>query len=206
MRFDDMLATVLAQAADRPDRQAARWRQLVDLLAQGRSEAAAGSGEAAAYAWLRVTSKFTVEVLRDGRNWCATVRQSHSNHPSLIYFQSVGTGAGWPAALGALLDLALLSEQCLDDSSLVGAAVLLRAEGTGMARELAGVIGLEPLSAQRDEPQLAQAAAQLKSSGYAIRPQVEFAVMAEQRAEYRACVEALADHLGKPTAPLVRQQ
>jgi hypothetical protein len=147
-----------------------------------------------------------VEVLRDGRNWCATVRQSHSNHPSLIYFQSVGTGAGWPAALGALLDLALLSEQCLDDSSLVGAAVLLRAEGTGMARELAGVIGLEPLSAQRDEPQLAQAAAQLKSSGYAIRPQVEFAVMAEQRAEYRACVEALADHLGKPTAPLVRQQ
>ena len=28
MRYDDMLATVLALAADRPDRQAARWRQL----------------------------------------------------------------------------------------------------------------------------------------------------------------------------------
>jgi His Kinase A (phospho-acceptor) domain len=54
MRFDDMIATVLAQAADRPDRQAARWRQLVDLLAQRRPEAAeAGESEAAAYAWLR---------------------------------------------------------------------------------------------------------------------------------------------------------
>jgi hypothetical protein len=30
--------------------------------------------------------------------------------------------------------------------------------------------------------------------------------MAEQRANYLSCVEALADHLGKPTAPLVRQQ
>src|SRR3954453_14189866 len=48
------------------------------------------------------------EGLREGRDWCATVRQSHCNHPSLIYFQSVGTGAGWPAALGAFLDIALL--------------------------------------------------------------------------------------------------
>jgi len=36
MRFDDMIATVLAQPADRLDRQAAQWRQLVDLLAQRR--------------------------------------------------------------------------------------------------------------------------------------------------------------------------
>jgi len=53
MRYDDMLATVLAQAADRPDRQAARWRQLVDLLAQRRPGADAGHNEAAAYTWLR---------------------------------------------------------------------------------------------------------------------------------------------------------
>ncbi len=39
MRFDDMIATVLAQPADRPDRRTAQWRQLVDLLAQRRSEA-----------------------------------------------------------------------------------------------------------------------------------------------------------------------
>jgi len=39
MRFDDTIATVLAQPADRPDRWAAQWRQLVDLLAQRRAEA-----------------------------------------------------------------------------------------------------------------------------------------------------------------------
>ena len=33
-----MIATVLAQPADRPDRRAAQWRQLVDLLAQRRPE------------------------------------------------------------------------------------------------------------------------------------------------------------------------
>jgi signal transduction histidine kinase len=52
MRFDDMIATVLAQPCDRPDRLVARWRQLVDLLAQRRS----GGGEAGtkqAYALLR---------------------------------------------------------------------------------------------------------------------------------------------------------
>ncbi|HEX8640318.1 MAG TPA: HAMP domain-containing sensor histidine kinase [Allosphingosinicella sp.] len=37
MRFDDMIATVLAQPADRPDRRSAQWRQLVDLLAQPRA-------------------------------------------------------------------------------------------------------------------------------------------------------------------------
>ncbi|HYD11775.1 MAG TPA: histidine kinase dimerization/phospho-acceptor domain-containing protein [Allosphingosinicella sp.] len=52
MRFDDMLATVLGQAADRPDRCTARWRQLVDLLAQQRS-GIGGEQEEAAYAWLR---------------------------------------------------------------------------------------------------------------------------------------------------------
>jgi signal transduction histidine kinase len=34
MRFDDRIATVLSMPADRADRTAARWRQLVDLLAQ----------------------------------------------------------------------------------------------------------------------------------------------------------------------------
>jgi signal transduction histidine kinase len=52
MRYDDMIATVLAQPADRPDRRAAQWRQLVDLLAQPRSEA--GGGERSrAFVYLR---------------------------------------------------------------------------------------------------------------------------------------------------------
>jgi ion channel len=145
------------------------------------------------------------QVLRDGRDWCAIVRQSHSNHPSLIYFQSVGTGSGWPAMLGALLDLALLSERCLDDQSLRGAAVLLREEGTRMARELADVVGAHARDVTGDQPELRQAAEQLRSSDYSIRDDADFAAIAEQRAEYRSCVDALADHLGKPTAVLVRQ-
>ncbi|MFL6858852.1 MAG: histidine kinase dimerization/phospho-acceptor domain-containing protein [Allosphingosinicella sp.] len=47
MRFDDMIATVLAQREDGPSALAAKWRQLVDLLAQRRGEA---PGEA--LAWL----------------------------------------------------------------------------------------------------------------------------------------------------------
>jgi signal transduction histidine kinase len=38
MRFDDTIATVLAQPADTPERWAAQWRQLVDLLAQRRTD------------------------------------------------------------------------------------------------------------------------------------------------------------------------
>ena len=145
------------------------------------------------------------QVLLDGRDWCATVRQSHANHPSLIYFQSVGTGSGWPAALGALLDFALLSEQCLDDQSLSGAAMLLREEGTRMARGLAEVINLRPSEVTSDEPELRQAAEQLRSAGYAIRSDADFQAIAGQRMVYRSCVDALARHLGKRTAVLVRQ-
>jgi hypothetical protein len=145
-----------------------------------------------------------VHVLRDGRDWCATVRQSHSNHPSLIYFQSVGTGSGWPAALGALLDLALLSELLLDEPPLRGAAVLLRDEGTRMARELAGMVNLQPVDVASDEPELRQAADRLRSGGYTISD-IDFSAIAQQRKQYRSCVEALARHLGKPTAVLVRQ-
>jgi hypothetical protein len=146
-----------------------------------------------------------VHVIREGRDWCATVRQSHSNHPSLIYFQSVGTGAGWPAALGALLDVALLSEHCLNDERLRGAAVLLRDEGTRMARELAAMIGVRPSDVAPDAEELKQAGEQLRSSGYDIREDADLAVVSQQRAAYRSCVEALADHLGKPAAMLVRQ-
>jgi hypothetical protein len=145
------------------------------------------------------------EVLIDGRNWCATVRQSHSNHPSLIYFQSVSTGSGWPAALGTLLDLALLTEQALDEKDLTGRALLLREEASAMARELAAVIGLQPTPAHGEEPELRQAADRLRGSGYPVRDNVDFASMATHRAQYLAWVKALADHLGKPAATLVRQ-
>ena len=145
------------------------------------------------------------DTLMEGRNWIATVRQSHSSHPTLIYFQSLGTGAGWPAALGAIMDVALLAEHCIDNDDLYGPAVLLRNEGLRMARDLAHMAHLKPKQVGNDGAELKQASNRLATSGYPLRKDPDFGVMAAQRAEYRAYVDALADHLGKPTAVLVRQ-
>jgi signal transduction histidine kinase len=84
MRFDDMIATVLTQPADRPDRQAARWRQLVDLLARRRPETGnAGENEAAAYAWLRETrSAIDPEIRRQSARTLA----SRAVDPELVAF------------------------------------------------------------------------------------------------------------------------
>ncbi|MEA3060202.1 MAG: hypothetical protein QOF05_15 [Sphingomonadales bacterium] len=144
-------------------------------------------------------------TLREARDWCATVRQSHSAHPSLIYFSSVSTGAGWPAALGAMLDLALICENLIDDDRLYGPAILLREEGARMARELALIVGLEPVQTSGDETVLSQVAARLATSGYPLRANPNLGAMAKQRAEYMSCVEALAQHLGRPTGVLIRQ-
>ena len=146
------------------------------------------------------------ELLEEGRNWCATVRQSHSTHPSLIYFQSIGTGSGWPAALGAMLDMALLFELCIDQRDLFGPAILLREEGTRMARELAMVISLKPKDiAPHAERELREAAERIAQCGYPLRDEPDFAKMAERRAKFQSCVDALAEHLGKPTAMLIRR-
>lgn len=156
------------------------------------------------YSALRNTQTLRT-VLEDARTWCATVRQSHSSHPSLVYFQSIGTGSGWPAALGAALDLALIAEHLIDDDSLYGPAVLMREEGARMARELALIIGVKPKQAPTATAELDQLAKRLSTSGYPLRSNPNLQAMATQRAEHMSCVAALADHLGKPTAVLVRQ-
>jgi hypothetical protein len=145
------------------------------------------------------------KVLEEARTWCATVRQSHSSHPSLIYFQSVATGSGWPAALGAVLDMALFSEHLVDDDRLYGPAVLLREEGARMARELAETIGVQPKDTRSSQSELEQVAQRLRSSGYPMRANPRFEAMATQRADHMSCVDALAEHLGKATAVLIRQ-
>ncbi len=145
------------------------------------------------------------EVLMNGRDWCAAVRQSHCAHPTLTYFQSIGAGSGWPAALGAILDVALLAEHLIDDDSLYGPAILLRQEGLRMARDLAASAGVKPLEIENDEAELEQVANRLATSGYPIRSGPSFSAMSAQRSQYRAYVDALADHLGKPSAMLVRQ-
>jgi signal transduction histidine kinase len=50
LRFDDMIATVLRQSEARPSALAAKWRQLVDLVAQRRDESEI---QDEAMAWLR---------------------------------------------------------------------------------------------------------------------------------------------------------
>lgn len=145
------------------------------------------------------------EALVESRNWIAAVRQSHSAHPTLIYFQSVGIGAGWPAALGAVMDLALLAEHCIDDDSLYGPAVLLRSEGIRMARDLANVASVNLKEVCVDEAELKQTASRLQSSGYPLRHHIDYSAMSVQRSEYRSYIDAIAEHIGKPTAVLVRQ-
>ena len=142
--------------------------------------------------------------LDESRNWCATVRQSHAAHPSLIYFKST-TGAGWPAALGAMLDLALIAEHLIDDERLYGPAVLLREEGTAMAKDLALMVRLQPMETKTDQAELAQLAQRLATSGYKLRANPNYLAMASQRAEHMSCVDALAEHLGRSTNVLIRQ-
>nr|NUR36509.1 hypothetical protein [Sphingomonas sp.] len=146
-----------------------------------------------------------LETMKEGRNWCATVRQSHSAHPSLIYFQSTSTGAGWPAAVGAMLDLALIAEHLIDDDELYGPAVLLHEDGARMARELALVIGLSPVAPRTLGPEVDQLTERLRTSGYPLRENPNHLAIARQRADYMSCVDALAEHLGRPTTALIRQ-
>lgn len=146
------------------------------------------------------------ETLRASRDWCAAVRQSHVSHPTLIYFQSVGSEAGWPASLSALLDLSLLLEFFIDTEESYGPAVLLREEGERMARELASSAGINPNPIEPDEAELVQARGQLAEAGYKLRAEPDLAAVAVYRAEYRSCIQALAEHLGKPSGELVRQE
>jgi hypothetical protein len=144
------------------------------------------------------------EVLHNGRDWCATVRQSHSSHPSLIYFRSIGTGSGWPAALGALLDLALILEKLVDDPRLVGPAVLLREEALQMAEALGQLIGLEPNRDLPADEAIERLTERLERAGYSVRGAPhDRQGFAEARAPAVQYVGAMADHLGMPRAPLL---
>jgi hypothetical protein len=142
-------------------------------------------------------------TLYDGRDWCASVLQTHATHPSLIYFRSVSTGAGWPAALGALMDLALIFEMVVDDPESRAAAVLLRHEGMRLIGEIIGLIGLEPKDDPTTSNQAQAVCARLKAAGYRLRPSIDAAEFAAERRQHARCVGAVAEHLGTPRAPLL---
>lgn len=143
------------------------------------------------------------QVLRDGRQWCVTVEQSHAAHPSLIYFRSTGTGAGWPAALGALLDLALIVEHCLDLPDLAGRAVLLREDGTRMAEAIVALLRLDMPRLGIDPDDMIRLRHRLAASGYPLRDDGGEGTFAQERSRLALLAAALADHIGKPAAPLI---
>ncbi len=62
MRFDDMLATLLAQPRDSDDARVALWRQLVDLLAQGRFTEDEALGESALDCITELRSRVPAEI------------------------------------------------------------------------------------------------------------------------------------------------
>ncbi|HWU92678.1 MAG TPA: hypothetical protein VN106_05455 [Sphingomicrobium sp.] len=142
-------------------------------------------------------------ILRESRDWCTTVRQSHSAHPSLIYFRSTGTGAGWPAGLGALLDLSLIAGRLIDDEALRGGAALLRADALRMAESLGRLSRLDPALDEISADQLASARQRLAAAGYRLREDVDIAETLHERSFNMAFVKAMADHLGKPCAPFL---
>lgn len=144
-----------------------------------------------------------VDVLKDGRDWCAKVLQSHAAHPSLIYFRTIRTGAGWPASLGALLDLALIVEHYLDLPELRGRAVLLREDGTRMASDLMALLGTEAAAPQRHASDHDRLCRKLRAAGYDLRSDIDQHRFAIERERLAAMVAPLADHLGKAIAPLI---
>jgi len=143
-------------------------------------------------------------MMRNAREWCLTVRQSHATHPSLIYFQSTGAGVGWPAALGALLDLALFAELLIDAEELYGPAVLLRQDALKLAEQIADLVGLKPVPDVCSAELMNEVAARISRCGYNLKGIIDYEATAATRTQLQACVTAMAQHLGKPTTTLLR--
>ena len=154
------------------------------------------------YAELGCTDEL-VDALREGRHWCATVLQSHASHPWLVYFRSVGTGSGWPASLGTLMDLALMAEFVIDDPRLRGAAVLAREQADRLAHDLAVLVNAQaaPVGTRREEAEAMMA--RLAAAGFRLRADRDVDRFVAARDEHVASINALAHHLGTAGSPLL---
>jgi signal transduction histidine kinase len=98
LRFDDMIATVLRQSEARPTALAAKWRQLVDLIAQGRSDGEAGEE---ALAWLTANrGKVPAEARREVARSLAGRRVSSA---ALAFFAEDLPAVASPLLAGARL-------------------------------------------------------------------------------------------------------
>lgn len=142
-------------------------------------------------------------VLREGRDWSAGVLQSHTSHPWLVYFRSTGTGSGWPAALGTLADLALIAELLIDEPALHGPAVLAREQAQRLAADLLDLLRLDAAPAPAPLEDTKALCARLVAAGWRLREPRDLARFGAAREEHAGRVEALAQHLGTPGAPLL---
>lgn len=145
-------------------------------------------------------------LLRDGRDWCAGILQSHASHPSLIYFRSAGTAAGWPSALGTLMDLALIAELLVELPAVRGPAVLAREEADRLAHDVCELLALAPVARDVDASDLAALQARLVGAGYPLRDDADWPRFAAARRDHVAGIDALAEHLGTPTTPLAEDR
>ncbi|MDB5954217.1 hypothetical protein [Ramlibacter sp.] len=143
------------------------------------------------------------DVLRNGRDWCAGVLQSHASHPSLIYFRSVGTGSGWPATLGTMVDLCLIIEHLLDAPQLRGLAVLLREQAARLAKEVTTLLSLAPAQASPMRSEVDALCERLRAAGYALREAADLDGFIAARGGDVGCIDALSHHLGSKPAPLL---
>ena len=144
------------------------------------------------------------EDLRDGAQLVRD-RPAKPLRPSLAHLFPVRQHRRRLAGgLGALLDLALFAQYCLDDDALFGPAVLLREEGTRMAKTSPPWPASSASRAPPASPSSRLPPARSAECGYRLRDQPDFAEMAELRANYQGCVDAIAEHLGKPAALLIR--
>jgi hypothetical protein len=141
-------------------------------------------------------------VLREGRDWSAAVLQSHASHPWLVYFRSVGTGSGWPAALEALSDLALVAELLLDEPTLHGPAVLAREQTQRLALDVLQLLHLDAVPAPTPLHEVEALCARLQAAGWRLREPRDLARFALARSEHAGRIRALEQHLGTPPAPL----
>ena len=146
-----------------------------------------------------------VDLLREGREWCATVLQSHVSHPWLVYFRSSGTRSGWPGALGALLDVALIAEMLLDDPKMRAHAVLAREEADRLAHDITALLSLAPVREPTPHEDAERLAARLVAAGYRMRGDRDLAAYVAAREEHTARIRALVLHLGTREAPLLPQ-
>jgi hypothetical protein len=142
-------------------------------------------------------------VLRNARDWCAGVQQSHASHPSLIYFRSRSVAASWPTALGAILDAALIFELLLDAGECTGLGQLAREEADGLASELAGTLKLQVVETMPNPDDVRVLLRRLATAGYRMRAGIDEDAFARTRARRTAAAQAICRHLGTSQAPLL---